>query len=159
MLCAALVAAGCRAQREIWIRTEPPGALIRLDDELVGRTPIDVSFEQYGTRRVTAYLDGYRTVSSEVEIETPWWDVFPLDFVSEVLLPFGWADVHRVELALEPEVGEVSEGELRAVLDRAEELRRGGPAGPQTAVPQGPQSPNTAPPAGSGAPPREAGPP
>ena len=142
-LCVALLC-GFRAKRELRIRSEPAGATVRVDDSVVGTTPVDLPFEHYGTRRISLYLAGYRPDSREVELKTPWYSVFPLDFFSEVLLPFGWADLHVVEFALEPEIGHVSEVELDAVLERAEALRRAGPAGPATPFP-----PPEAAPAGS----------
>lgn len=134
----ALPCFGCRAQRELRIRSEPPGAMVRVDDTVVGRTPLALPFEHYGVRHVSVYLEGFRTASRDVRLKTPWYSVFPLDLVSEVLLPFGWADSHVVEFELEPEVGYVSEVEFRDVLERAETLRRAGPAGPAVPLPGAP---------------------
>jgi hypothetical protein len=110
--------------------TAPPGATVRLDDEIVGRTPLDLRFENYGTHQLTIYREGYRTYSEDIAVETPWYSYFPLDFITEVLLPFGWRDYHRFEIALEPESGRVTGGDLEAVMKRAEALRHAGPAGP-----------------------------
>lgn len=134
----ALPGSACRAQRELRIRSEPPGATVRVDDTVVGRTPLALPFEHYGVRHVSVYLEGFRTVSRDVRLKTPWYSVFPLDLVSEVLLPFGWADSHLVEFELEPEVGYISEVEFGDVLERAESLRRAGPAGPAAPLPSAP---------------------
>jgi len=126
----ALPLAGCRAERHLVFVSEPPGAHVRLDGKVVGRTPLDLRFEHYGTRRISIYRSGYRSHDEVIEVETPWFFVFPLDYVSEILLPFGWEDIHRFEVVLEPQTGEVTEGDMESVLGRAERLRRGGPAGP-----------------------------
>ncbi|MBL8859664.1 MAG: PEGA domain-containing protein [Planctomycetes bacterium] len=129
ILCAAL--AGCAAQRELTIDSTPPGALVRLDDMVVGVTPFKTSFEAYGTRRVTLYLEGYRSQSRLVEIKPPWYAHFPLDVISEVLLPFGWRDRHEVALVLVAEDSALSMPDIDPVLQRAESLRLAEPTGPR----------------------------
>jgi len=136
---AALLLAGastsCRTQREFVFESQPPGAQVRLDGELVGRTPLTLPFEAYGIRRVTILRKGYRSYSEDWAIDTPWYSQFPLDYFSEILLPFGWEDIHRLEVVLEPYTGEVHEPDFQAVLRRAESLRRGGPDGPNQIFP------------------------
>ena len=137
LLSSALLAA-CRAERRILIDTEPQGAQVRLDDELVGDTPLNLRFEHYGARRLTLYRRGFRTHSELLDLESPWYSFFPLDLVSEVILPFGWKDIHRVQVVLSPESGTVSSPDLELVLRKAESLRRASPAGPAPLTPQGP---------------------
>jgi hypothetical protein len=71
--------AGCAARRELVINSVPPGALVRLDDTVVGTTPFETAFEAYGTRRVTLLQGRLPTQSMLVEIEPPWYGRFPLD--------------------------------------------------------------------------------
>ena len=123
-------AAGCKADRRLVITSQPPGADIRLDGKLVGKTPKTVEFVHYGTRRVSYYLDGYISQSHVVEVKAPWYGRFPLDLVSEVLIPWGWKDVHPVHAELEPGTGAIAEPDLRSVIERAARLRRAGPEGP-----------------------------
>jgi hypothetical protein len=125
------LSAACAAQRELVIDSVPQGALVRLDDTVVGTTPFETSFEDYGTRRVTLYLDGFRSQSQLVEVSPPWYGRFPFDLVSEVLLPFGWRDRHDVRVELVPESGTVKMPDLEAVLQRAESLRLAEPTGPR----------------------------
>ena len=132
---------GCRARRELVFESEPPGARVLLDGELVGRTPLRVPFESYGVRHVSIQRAGYRDHGEDWELETPWYSEFPLDFFSEILLPFGWRDEHRMEVVLEPWTGEIVEEDFEAVLERAESLRRGGPAGPNQSFPAPGSSP------------------
>jgi hypothetical protein len=137
-----LLLAGCATKRELIIDSVPQGALIRLDDTVVGTTPFKMGFEAYGTRRVTLYLEGYRSKSELVDVDPPWYGRFPLDIVSEVLLPFGWHDLHPVMIALEPEGGTVTETDLEQVLERAQSLRLAEPTGPRPVL-QPPKSPST----------------
>ena len=132
---AAVPGTACRAQRTLTIDSEPPGAQVRLDEDIVGETPVTVSFEHYGTRRVTLSKEGYRTVSRRVAVEAPLYGRFPLDLASEVLFPVGWEDHHRVFLRLAPGVDAVPAPDLRSVLARAEALRRAGPEGPRILPP------------------------
>jgi ABC-type amino acid transport substrate-binding protein len=132
---AALLASACAAERTITITSEPPGALVRLDDTLVGVTPVKVPFLHYGTRRVTWYLDGYRTESRLVPIRAPWYAGFPVDILTEVVLPIGWKNNHSVHEDLARGDAPALEPELRAVIDRAETIRRAGPSGPKDLPP------------------------
>lgn len=129
--------AGCAAHRELVVLSDPPGALVRLDQKMVGETPYRTEFEAFGTRRVTLYRDGYRTWSGPVKLVEPWYASFPFDFFSEVLFPFGWSYKKELRVTLEPEGGAVTQPDLQKVLDRAEVLRKAGPEGPQRTKPAG----------------------
>lgn len=132
-LLACTLASGCAAQRILDITSTPPGALILLDDRIVGETPYRSHFDAYGTRRITLYKTGYRTRSRLIELRPKWYARFPLDFLSEVLFPVGWRDEHPFHLTLDAESGSVTEPDLRAVLERANELRLATPDGPPRA--------------------------
>lgn len=123
--------AGCQAERVLRVTSTPPHAEVRVDGVRAGVTPIDLEFVHYGKRRVTIELGGYRNISEVIELSPPWYGVFPLDIVSEVLVPVGWRDVHVVHARLEPGGGALFARDLQGVLDRAESLRRAGPEGPQ----------------------------
>ena len=130
-LLAACLLLGCRAVRTLEITSEPQGAEVRLDDRKVGFTPIKVPFEHYGVRRVTLRKDGYRAHSEQIVLDCPWYFRFPLDLVTEVLLPIGLEDrrVHHVVLVRGEET--LSMPSLRSVIDRANVLRESGPEGPR----------------------------
>jgi hypothetical protein len=120
----------CAAQRTLVIDSLPQGAEVRLDNQRLGTTPVEHEFLHYGARRITVFREGYRLHSERRELRPPWYGRFPIDFVSEVLLPFGWRDRKIFVYVLEPERGEVEEPDLAPVLQRAERLRRAGPEGP-----------------------------
>jgi hypothetical protein len=132
----AALASGCAARRELVIESDPPGALVRLDDTIVGTTPFETLFDAYGTRRVTLYREGYRTATKEIDLAPPWYAYFPLDIVSEVLLPFGWRYRHEEKFTLEPEGGRVTVSDLSAILEHAQQLRLAEPSGPRPAPPK-----------------------
>jgi len=125
----------CAVRRELVLTSEPEGAEVRIDGEPTGRTPLTVPFDHYGTRRFTFYLDGFVTDSQVIDIAPPWYGYFPLDIVTEVLLPFGWRDRHRVHADLLPGTGAIPPPDLDSVLERAEQLRRAGPEGPVPSEP------------------------
>ncbi len=135
LLTLALVACGCRAHRTIEVVTDPPGALVVIDQSVVGTTPVEVEFWHYGVRRVTVSKPGFRTQSHQVSIVSPWYARFPIDIVSEVFIPVGWTDHHTIALTLERGLDKITAPDIRSVLDRAEVLRRAGPAGPRALPP------------------------
>lgn len=128
---AAAISSSCAARRELTILSDPPGAAVRLDDEIVGTTPYTQTFQSYGTRRVTLYREGYLTTSKHVHLQPPWYGRFPFDFFSEILIPIGWHDPHEIQLTMLPEEGTVTEPDLQSVLVRANMLRLAGPEGPR----------------------------
>src|SRR5262245_40627634 len=143
---------GCRAKRYLQITSTPSGAEVRLDDEAVGITPVRVPFEHYGTRRITFYLPGYRTASRRIKLHPKWYGRFPLDILTEVILPLGLTDRRKVhqELVLGEEV--MSLPSLRSVIERANALRHSGPEGPRdlpelapSVVPSEPETPEPGP--------------
>jgi hypothetical protein len=90
-----------------------------------------VRFEHYGTRRLSFYLPGYQTRSEQLRLAAPWYFLFPMDIVTEVLLPLGWSDRRAYHVALVPGEEAMSLPSLRSVIDRANVLRHSGPEGPR----------------------------
>ncbi len=125
-----LLCSSCAVKRELSIRSFPPGALVRVDDELVGLTPVTFRFQDYGSRLVTFYKEGYRTRSTRIRLKAPWYLSFPADLITELVLPFGWRDRREISLELSPESGTVEHPDFQLVRARAERLRRAGPEGP-----------------------------
>ena len=112
---------GC-VERLFTVRSDPPGAIVRLDDEVVGTTPCEVEYVWYGTREISVELSGYRPVSRLVEFPSPWWQFFPLDFLTDVVLPFTITDRKNLRVSFEPAPATIDEA--RGVLERAAEMRR-----------------------------------
>jgi hypothetical protein len=84
ILLPAMSLAGC-VQRSITITSKPDGALVHLNDEEVGRTPLTVPFTFYGVYQVQLERDGFQTLLTEQNTEAPWWDNAGPDFFAEIL--------------------------------------------------------------------------
>ena len=97
-LLAALTATGC-VQRRMTIRSSPPGALAYVDDYQIGTTPVSTDFIYYGTRKIRLVKDGYETLTVRQPFPLPWYQVFPLDFVTENIWPGEIRDERVVDLA------------------------------------------------------------
>jgi hypothetical protein len=147
---AALVSVGLSGcvQRRMMIRTnvdQPTGALVFIDDYEIGTTPISVDFTYYGTRKIRLVKDGYETLTLMQPIPAPWYEIFPLDFFSENLLPGELRDHRTITYQLRPQMV-VPPDEL---LGRAEALRGRAQASAVPTLPTGrvPPGPAYAPPA------------
>ncbi|MCC6124320.1 MAG: PEGA domain-containing protein [Pirellulales bacterium] len=119
---------GC-VQRRMMIRSNPSGALVYVDDYEIGTTPVSANFTYYGTRKIRLVKDGCETLTVMQDIRPPWYEIVPLDFVSENLVPGTIADRRTLDFQLRPQMV-VPTDQLQA---RAEELRRntrGGAAAP-----------------------------
>ena len=117
----ALVFLGGCVERLVAVRTEPPGAAVYLDDEKVGETPCEVEYVWYGERELVVELRGHRSVRETLPLRPPWWQFFPLDFITDVLVPFTITDRVEVEYTLQRE--RATEEEVDPILKRAAELR------------------------------------
>ncbi|MFH1301447.1 MAG: PEGA domain-containing protein [Planctomycetota bacterium] len=94
---------GC-VHRRMTIRSVPTGALVKVDGDEIGYTPVSVDFTYYATREITLTKDGYETQSVMQKVKTPWYQVFPLDAVSDNLLPFEVTNRHDFTYQLQPKV-------------------------------------------------------
>ena len=126
---------GCVERRYV-ITTDPPGAMVLRNYQNIGAAPADDFFVYYGNYHFTLIKDGYATMQVDQDIPTPWYEYFPLDFVSENLFPWRIKDVHRFHYKLEPLQPIRSE----EIINRAGQLRNRG----QTLTPP-PSASQTAP--------------
>jgi len=127
----ALLATGC-VQRRMTIRSEPPGALVYVDDYQLGTTPVSHDFVYYGTRKLRLVKDGYETLTVRQPFPVPWYQYFPLDFVTENLWPWEIRDERVVTLAMQPAAATPPE----SVVARAEQARLAAGSLPPVAPPQ-----------------------
>ena len=91
---------GC-VERELQVNSEPQGALVYLNDQEVGRTPLRQDFTWYGTYDVAVRKEGYQTLKTESPVIAPWWQWIPFDFVADIL-PFRLKDSHALHYTLKP---------------------------------------------------------
>ncbi len=120
-LLAALIclAAGC-VQRRLTVRSNPPGARVYIDNREIGRTPVSTDYIYYGTRQFRLEADGYETLTTYQYVPPPWYQIPPLDFVSENLFPGEIRDERTVFFQLQPQ----AVVPMDRLLSRADELRR-----------------------------------
>jgi hypothetical protein len=82
LMCFMLI--GC-VERTISISSQPNGALVYLNDEEVGRTPVDVPFTFYGVYDVRMERDGFKPLWTTHEAVAPWWENPGPDLIAEML--------------------------------------------------------------------------
>ena len=119
-------APGC-VHRRLTVNSNPPGARVLLDGEEVGETPTSVDFTHYGTREVVLQKDGYDTLKTLQKVPPPWYQIFPIEFFADNLLPFQVTNRHEFNYQLQPSSTIVPTQEL---LGRANGLRSEAHAGP-----------------------------
>jgi hypothetical protein len=120
MLVVCALAGGC-VQRRLTIRSNPPGAVVFIDNYEIGTTPVATDYIYYGTRKIRLVKDGYETQTVNQWITPPWYEFFPLDFVAENILPYELRDERTLTFTMVPMVVVPTE----QLLGRAENLRRG----------------------------------
>jgi hypothetical protein len=117
-LITAIILAGC-VERNLTINTEPQGALVVLNDEEIGTSPVTVSFEWYGDYDVRISKEGYETLKTHRNLKAPRHDAFPFDLFS-LLNPERIVDSYEWTFELAPKK-EISREEL---IQNAEELKK-----------------------------------
>lgn len=98
----AFLAFGC-VRRTLTITTEPPDARVYLNDQEIGHSKVTTDFLWYGDYDVAIRKEGYQTLQTNWNIETPWYQVIPLDFFFEVFWPGELHDEHSRHFVLEPQ--------------------------------------------------------
>jgi hypothetical protein len=110
--------------RRLTIRSEPPGASVMVDGVEVGYTPASIDYTYYGTREITLTKEGYQTLTTPIKLTTPWYQVFPLEFITDNFALRKINDRREVTYALSPENVEPTQNvENRANNLRSEALR------------------------------------
>ena len=102
------------------ISSNPPGAIVKVDDVEIGSTPVSTSFVYYGTRKIQLSKAGYETLTVLQPIPTPWYQWPGIDFVSEHLAPGKINDDRLFSYNLEPAVVVPTD----QLLERAQQLRQ-----------------------------------
>lgn len=117
MLCGLLAGlTGC-VDRTIRITSEPPGALVWLNDREIGRTPVDVEFVHYGTYDVRLELANHEPLHTSGEAKAPLWDAVGVDLAAE-LVPVELESRVEWHYVLEPKAGDP-----QRLIERARETR------------------------------------
>jgi hypothetical protein len=106
LLATLLAAAGC-VERKLTINTNPAGAQVFLNDEEIGVSPVTASFNWYGDYNITIRKQGRETLQTHRKLQAPWYDLFPFDFLTQILYPGRIVDSREwsFELAPQKEIG------------------------------------------------------
>lgn len=111
--------AGC-VERTAKIQTDPPGALVLVNDEEVGVSPVTFSFLWYGDYDILLRKPGYKTLKTNHRLHAPWYQWPPFDLVAEVMIPVMIRDEHTLPVfVLDPAETPASD----ELVGRATELR------------------------------------
>lgn len=84
-MCALLFALPGCVERTITVTSEPPGAVVWINDVEVGRTPVETDFTFYGVYDVRLRLEGYEPVLTSRNAKAPVYDLPGLDLAAEAL--------------------------------------------------------------------------
>ena len=122
----AFIQSGC-VERRYTIRSDPPGALVVVNNEEIGRAPVSKSFVFYGGRDITMMMDGYQTKKLVQPINAPWYDMRITEIITENFLPFTIRDEREFTYKLDP----VTQTPRDELLGRADSLRIEGQSAPK----------------------------
>ena len=100
LLCCAAALGGC-VKRNLHIISDPPGALVFMNDNKIGETPLDYDFLDYAVHKFELRKDGYKTVSELVNIKPPFFSWLGIDLIFE-LIPYAFWDRKEISYKLEP---------------------------------------------------------
>jgi hypothetical protein len=95
--------------------------LVWVNDEEVGRTPLEVPFKWYGTYDVRLEKRGYDPLWTTGEAEMPWWEWPGPDLVAELIPGAESRVAWHYELDRATPAEDV---EVPALVERAEQLRQ-----------------------------------
>jgi hypothetical protein len=112
-----MLCSGC-VQRKLTVTSDPPGAVVTLNDQDVGRTPFTRDFIWYGTYDVAVREEGYQTLKTHSRVIAPWWQWFPIDLLTE-FLPV--TDRHALHYTLKPAATQPAD--QKAVVTRAKQMQ------------------------------------
>ena len=97
----ALVLCGC-VERKLTINTEPKGALVVLNDEEIGESPVTVNFKWYGDYSIRISKESCETLNTHRKLKGPWYNHFPWDFFAQIVNPSQIVDWYEWSFELEP---------------------------------------------------------
>ena len=118
----AAILPGC-LERTIKVTSEPPGALVWLNDVEVGRTPLETDFTFYGEYAVRVRKEGYEPIMTTRLAKMPGYEWPVVDLASEawpqkITTEFTWHfDLVPAAERTDPEAAR------EAILQRAAETR------------------------------------
>ncbi len=110
-------------ERQLLIRTQPPGARVSVNGKPIGRTkgdePLIWRFDHYGEVLLEAEFTEHDKVHRPYRLKRPWWQTTPIDFVPDVIIPWTIRDTHEVMLEL-PKHPEMTPEEVQRRIEHLE---------------------------------------
>jgi len=122
ILIVSLFLAGC-VERQLTIKTKPQGALVTLNDEEIGTSPVTVSFNWYGDYNVRISKEGYETLKTHRKLKGPWYDKFPFDLFAQLIIPKRIVDSYEWTFTLAPKQYPTREELIRDAEQLKKQLR------------------------------------
>ena len=114
--------AGC-VERRLTINTKPADALVVLNDEEIGQSPVTVPFSWYGDYNVRISKEGFQTLKTHRELKSPWYDKFPWDFFAQIVNPKRIVDSYEWTFELAPKQPPNRDELIRSAHDLKDQLR------------------------------------
>lgn len=114
----AILFSGC-VERRLKINTKPQEALVVLNDEEIGQSPVTVPFNWYGDYNVRISKEGYETLKTHRMLKSPWYDKFPWDFFAQIVSPKKIRDSYEWTFELSPK----QPPDLEQLVQRAQDLK------------------------------------
>lgn len=115
-----LSSSGC-VYRRLTIRSNPPGAIVEVNGQRIGTTPASMDFTYYGTYDIKMSKPGYQTLTVKQPVAPPWYQIPPLDAVSDNLIPVQVTNRHDFLWNLTPLPPEAFDD--HRLRDRGQEYR------------------------------------
>jgi len=116
---------GCLG-RTISVASDPPGALVYLNDVEIGRTPVETDFAFFGTYDVRLKLEGYEPIATSRKASAPIYEYPGPDLIAEAIpakirTRIAWHFDLQPLAYLQPDADKKTLD--RELLERAAELR------------------------------------
>ena len=120
LACAIFSTCACNGvRRRLTIVSDPPGAIVYLNNKEIGKTPISQNFVHSGTYNIKCFKEGYETADVYYKVGCPWYLYPGFDFFSENFTPGELRDEQHCRVVLQQK-RELPESEL---YDAATKLR------------------------------------
>jgi hypothetical protein len=113
-----LSTAGC-VEQIMSVDSDPPGALVYMNDQEVGRTPFTRDFTWHGNYDVQVRMEGYQTIKTATRVKAPLWNTVPFDLFAEVI-PLRFHERQHLTYSLKSATTEPTD--THEILTRAENL-------------------------------------
>ncbi len=110
---------GC-VERTMKITTRPPGAVVIVNDEEVGISPVTFAFTWYGDYDLMFRKEGYQTLKTHHRVEAPWWQWPVFDLITETMITGTIRDQHELPVFV---LQEAETPPIEDVVNRAIEMR------------------------------------